>query len=337
MKARRMHRSSQMAIVATDAAMREAGWEVEREGAEALGIFLGSGFCGTDSSLSMVQTLYESGAEEVSAAAFPNTVPNAPAGQMAIFFSLEGPSATLLQTGTTAESALLCACGQIEAGQCRAALWGGVDELSEYLWYGLQRLGWTAEPSDDESYGRPLEPLGQGFIPGEAAAVVVVEPETTSREGRPGPKAVIEYAATGAIEAQPWAYPRIEQLEAAVPFFAEAIKATGPPHLVIGCANGHPDLDDFEAAVLQRIVGDGVPIWFAKGQVGETMASAALRAALAVWLIEEGFVPANSWLKSIAMDRGLAIPTEPTDRDIGRVLVPTISAGGTLGAVVIAR
>jgi hypothetical protein len=67
------------------------------------------------------------------------------------------------------------------------------------------------------------------------------------------------------------------------------------------------------------------------------MASTALRAALAVWLIEGGFVPANSWLAGRAPVEGLNIPVEPIERPVSRVLVPTISAGGTLGAVTIVR
>jgi len=337
MKARRMDRSSQMAIVAADAALHEAQWDVEREGSESLGIFLGSGFCGTHSSISILQTLYAQGAEEVSAAAFPNTVPNAPAGQLAIHFGLQGPSATLLQTGTTAESALVCARGQLEDGQCRAALWGGADELSEYLWFGWRRLGWVGESSPSRLYGRPLHPLSRGFVGGEAAAMAVVEPAATARSRGVKPRTVIEYLATGAIESKPWAYPDPAEVEPAVEFFRAAIAATGTPDLVVGCANGHPRLDEFEAEVLERLVGDRVLVWFPKGRVGETMASAALRAVLAVWLIEEDLVPGNSWLRGTTPSHGLALPIEPIARPIGRVLVTTVSAGGSLGAVVISK
>ena len=340
MKARRMERSSQMAIVAADTALREANWDVAREGSEALGIALGSGFCGTHSSLSILHTLYEHGAEEVSAAAFPNTVPNAPAGQLAIHFGIEGPSATLLQTGTTADAALICGRGQLAAGQCRAVLWGGADELSEYLWYGWQRLGWVGEPAADRVYGQPLHPQSRGFVAGEAAAMMLIEPEEAAHARGAIPRARIEYAATGAVEAQPWAYPKADQLERAVEFFGTAISACGPPDLVIGCANGHPRLDAFEAEVLRRLVGNGLPVWFPKGQMGETMASTALRAVLAGWLIEEGFIPGNFWLKGAgAADgspaNGLLLPVESLSRPVGRVLVPTVSAGGSVGVVVI--
>lgn len=337
MKARRMDRSSQMAIVVADGALREADWDVAREGSASLGIFLGSGFCGTHSALSILQTLYTQGSEEVSPYAFPNTVPNAPAGQLAIHFGLEGPSATLLQTGTTAESALVCGRDQLEGGQCRAALWGGADELSEYLWFGWRRLGWVGEPTDDRLYGRPLDPSSRGFVAGEAAAMMVIEPETLARSRGARPRAAIEYAAIGAVEAQPWAYPDRGRLAAAVEFFEKALAASGPPDLVLGCANGHPRLDRLEAEVLRRLVGDRVPVWFPKGQVGEAMASAALRAVLAVWLIEDGFVPGNSWLRDIAAAPGLAVPTELAVQSLDRIFIPTISAGGSLGAIVLGK
>jgi 3-oxoacyl-[acyl-carrier-protein] synthase II len=337
MKARRMDRSSQMAIVAADAALREAGWDVAHEGSEALGIFLGSGFCGTHSSISILRTLYEHGADEVSAAAFPNTVPNAPAGQLAIHFGLEGPSATLLQTGTTADSALVCARGQLENGQCRAALWGGADELSEYLWFGWRRLGWVGEPSADRLYGRPLHPQSLGFAAGEASAMAVVEPEVAARHRGGRPLATIEYVATGAVESRPWAYPDADQIERTAEFFAPAIAAGGPPDLIIGCANGQPRLDRFEAETLARLVGDRVPVWLPKGQVGETMASTALRVVLAVWLIAERLVPANFWLSRVLPAHPLNLPVEPIAQTLRRVLIPTISAGGSLGVVLVAK
>ena len=337
MKARRMDRSAQMTIVAARAALDQAGWDVAREGPAALGIFIGSGFCGTHSALSSVRTVCAQGAEEASAAAFPNTVPNAPAGQLAIFFGIEGPSATLLQTGTTADGALDCAREQLALGQCRAALWGGVDELSEYLWFGWRRLGWVGDPSPDRPYGRPLDPQSRGFVAGEAAAVLLVELEAGARLRNTRPPAAIEYAATAAVEALPWAYPDGDQVERAAAFLAAAVDAAGIPDLVLGCANGHPRLDRFETDVLARVIGDRAPVWFPKGQVGEGMASTALRATLAVWLIEEGFVPANFWLRPNPPVSSLTVPVESLERPINRVLIPTVSAGGTLGAVVIGR
>lgn len=335
MKARRMDRSSQMSIVAADAALRQAGWDAAKEGSEALGIFIGSGFCGTHSSLSIVRTVCAQGAEEASAAAFPNTVPNAPAGQLAIFFGIEGPSATLLQTGTTADGALLCAREQLAQHQCRAALWGGVDELSEYLWFGWQRLGWVGEPSADRPYGRPLDPKSRGFIAGENAAVLVVEAEASARARNAPLLASIDSVAIGAVDAPPWAYPDVDQMEGAAAFFAAALERTGAPDLVLGCANGHPRLDRFETELLRRVVGRDVPVWFCKGQTGEGMAATALRSVLAVWLIEEGFVPANFWLKAGAPVEGLHVPVEVVHRPVRRVFIPTVSAGGTLGAIVI--
>jgi len=334
MKARRMDRSAQMAIVAADAALREAGWDIGREGKDSLGLFIGSGFCGTHSSAFIVKTLSEQGPAEVSAAAFPNTVPNAPAGWMAIHFGLEGPSATILQTGSTADGALEAARYQIGRGQCRAFLWGGVDELSEYLWFGLRKLGLTGKPSADQVFGRPFDPRSRGFVAGESAAMLLVETEDSARSRGARPLAAIEYAATGAVEARPWGFPAMDQVGKAEEFFRPALDG-GLPDLVIGCANGNPRLDRFEAELLRRLVGDRVPVWAAKGAVGEGMASTALRAVVAVWLIEEGLVPGNRWLSGVAAKNGLLTPVETIERPVGRVFITTVSAGGTLGAVVI--
>jgi 3-oxoacyl-(acyl-carrier-protein) synthase len=215
-------------------------------------------------------------------------------------------------------------------------LWGGVDELSEYLWFGWRQLAWVGAPTPGRRFGRPQHRESRGFVAGEAAAMVVVEPETAARARDVPSRAVIEYAAAGSVEAKPWAYPEADQVEAACGFFEQAVAASGPPDVVVACANGHPRLDAFEAAVLGHIVGERAAVWCPKGQVGETMASTALRAALAVWLIEEGFVPGNFWLQATEGPVGLTLPRETVSQRIERVLIPTISAGGTLGALVMA-
>ncbi|MCX8036298.1 MAG: beta-ketoacyl synthase chain length factor [Candidatus Sumerlaeia bacterium] len=336
MKTRRMDRSSQMAIVSADGALKQAGWNPSTEGRDALGLFIGSGFCGTHSALSILQTLYAQGADEVSAAAFPNTVPNAPAGQLAIHFGLEGPSATLLQTGTTADNALLCALGQLESGQCRAALWGGVDELSEYLWFGWKQLGLTGNPAGCAVFGRPQHPQSRGFAAGESAATLIIESADQLKARGGQPLAAIEYAAVGAVEARPWAYPQLAQADAITTFFHKALDACGGPvDLIVGCSNGHPNLDRLEHTVLARLAGERVPVWFPKGQVGEAMGSAALRTVLALWAMEDGFVPGNFWLSGCEAPAGLCVPTQPASQSIRRALITTISAGGTLGAIVI--
>jgi hypothetical protein len=51
----------------------------------------------------------------------------------------------------------------------------------------------------------------------------------------------------------------------------------------------------------------------------------------------EGFVPGSFWLRETAPAGGLWVPLEPLVHPIGRVLVPTISAGGSLGVIVVAK
>jgi hypothetical protein len=88
--------------------------------------------------------------------------------------------------------------------------------------------------------------------------------------------------------------------------------------------------------VLERVAGDA-PVWYPKGAIGESMASTAVRVALGVWLMEAGFVPANGWLGDAETETALNVFLEPVERPIARLMIPTISAGGTIASVVLER
>ena len=83
-KARRLDRSSQFAMVAADQAWADAGLEGSGLEPERLGVALASGIGGVTTLLANYDTLLEKGARRVSPLAVPMLMPNAPAANVSL-------------------------------------------------------------------------------------------------------------------------------------------------------------------------------------------------------------------------------------------------------------
>lgn len=141
MKARKMDRCSQFAVIATGMALQDAALDPRSLEPERMGIAMGSGFCGVSTSAEFLTGYFTSGVEGLIPMIFPNTVPNAPASNASIEYGFKGPNVTLIQRFCTAESALLLACRYIQEGRADVMLTGGADELIPLLVKGFSALG----------------------------------------------------------------------------------------------------------------------------------------------------------------------------------------------------
>lgn len=141
MKARKMDRCSQFAVIASGMALKDAGLDLTSMVPERLGIALGSGFCGVSTSAEFLTGYFTEGVDGLIPMIFPNTVPNAPASNASIEYGFKGPNVTLIQRFCSAESALLLACRYIQEGRADVMLTGGADELIPLLVKGFSAMG----------------------------------------------------------------------------------------------------------------------------------------------------------------------------------------------------
>ncbi|MBT1071473.1 beta-ketoacyl synthase N-terminal-like domain-containing protein [Pelotalea chapellei] len=153
MKARKMDRCSQFAVIATGMALKDAALDPKSIAPERLGIALGSGFCGVSTSAEFLTGYFTAGVEGLIPMIFPNTVPNAPASNASIEHGFKGPNVTLVQRFCSAESALLHACRYIQEGRADVMLAGGVDDLMPLLVKGFAAFGQLT---------RSTPPFGEG-------------------------------------------------------------------------------------------------------------------------------------------------------------------------------
>jgi 3-oxoacyl-(acyl-carrier-protein) synthase len=270
MKARRLDRGSQYAVVATVQALADAAYEMTgRE--ERTGILLGTGSAGAGPLVDFERQMALEGPEAASPFLFPYTVANAPASVAAIELSIKGPNVTITQKDSAALGALLYARLMLESRRADALLVGAVDEWNLTYHLAYERVHATRTDR------RP------GFFLGEGAACLLVEDEEIALGRGAVPKARL-----ASVVMRPAALsPQIRRADPSrlAAAMHDALEEAGVSPDSVGLVhlskNGVRETDEAEARALTEVF-PAMPVTAAvKEALGENPCVAATQLALA--------------------------------------------------------
>ena len=183
---RKMSRLSRMTVVAAGLALKSAGLLQHTD--DHTGITFGTAFGSTGQSETFFMDFLQHGSAMVNPGLFPETVPNAPAGQISIVFGLKGPSATICQQNLSGEIALLQARDMLAAGMARRMLVVSAEELCPALLKGFDALGLLKRPAEFTESGIKLS---RRTALGEAAVAILIETADSLAERKGAPLAVL--------------------------------------------------------------------------------------------------------------------------------------------------
>ena len=174
--ARRMDRYAQLAVAAARLAVADADFTIDHDGA-GIGAIIGNGGSGTISREEQHRIMLERGVDRVSPFAIPLSVANMGAGQVSIELGLRGPVTAVCTACAAGTDAIGTATEVIRRGDARAMLAGGGDTLiSPYFVAGFDAMRVLSHRNDDPGgAARPFDQDRDGFLVGEAGAVVVLE------------------------------------------------------------------------------------------------------------------------------------------------------------------
>jgi 3-oxoacyl-[acyl-carrier-protein] synthase II len=177
---RRADRFTQMALVASDEALGEAGWDGELPyESTRVGTIIGTGIGGIGTLTHNHQVLLEQGAGKVSPLSIPLMMGNAGAGAVAMRHQLKGPSFATLSACAAGAHAIGEAVELIQSGRADAIVAGG----SEAGLVPLARAAFAAlDALSDSGISRPFDVRRDGFVMGEGAAVLILEDGEKARE-----------------------------------------------------------------------------------------------------------------------------------------------------------
>ena len=173
---RRMDRFAQLAMVAAQKAFDQAGSPLQFHAANRCGTIIGSCFGGASTIETQHTRLRERGPERVSAFLIPSLMINSASGNIAVHWSLKGPSCGLSATCASGLHAIGTSFRMIQSGAANVMVCGGAEApLCETVIAGLTAMGWLSsdDAADEES-----------IAPAEGAGLLVLEDfESASRRG----------------------------------------------------------------------------------------------------------------------------------------------------------
>ncbi|MEI6563682.1 MAG: beta-ketoacyl-[acyl-carrier-protein] synthase family protein [bacterium] len=246
-----------------------------------------------------------------------------------------GPCITVVNACSSSADALGVALGWLRNGFCDVAIAGGADELSRIPVCGFSSLSvFSPEPC------RPYDRDRQGLNLGEAAGILILEPESIAR--RRGVNSTMFVGGYGAAcDAHHLTAPRPDGsgLETAIRI---SLIEAGVQSAEISFVNAHGtatrDNDKVEGTVLARLFGEGIKVISTKGFTGHTLGAAgAIEAVFTALALREGWIPASPGFENKDDEIPIGAVREKSGLTGRYALSTSLAFGGNNAAVVIGR
>jgi len=180
-KARRLDRSSQFAMVAAMEAWRDAGLEGSvQDGSidgDRVGVAMASGIGGVNTLLDNYDTLKEKGPRRVSPLAVPMLMPNAPAANISLYVGARAAVNTPVSACASGNEGIALAVDQIRLGRADVVVAGGTEAAIHPLPMAAfaNMMALSKNAGDPTTVSRPWDTGRDGFVLGEGAGVLVLE------------------------------------------------------------------------------------------------------------------------------------------------------------------
>lgn len=181
-KARRLDRSTQLALIAAEEAWADAGYDWANPDSNdvdprRLIVSLATGIGGLHSLLNNWDVHRDKGYRRVSPFTIPMLMANAPAANVGMAVRAKGAVHTPVSACASSNEAIALAMDQLRLGRADIAVVGGTEATIHPLPIAAfgQMQALSRRNDDPEAASRPWDKGRDGFVMGEGAAVMVVE------------------------------------------------------------------------------------------------------------------------------------------------------------------
>ena len=196
-KARRLDRSGQLALVAALEAWADSGLPDAEVDPERLGVAMASGIGGVQTLLSNYDALKEKGPRRVSPLAIPMLMPNSPAANVGLAVGAKAGVHTPVSACASGNEAIALGIDMIRLGRADVVVVGGTEAAIHPLPMAAfgNMMALSKRNDDPAAASRPWDKGRDGFVLGEGAAVLVLESEEHAKAR--GAKVYAEAAGAG--------------------------------------------------------------------------------------------------------------------------------------------
>ena len=183
-KARRLDRSGQLALVAALEAWADCGLADDADvDPERLGVAMASGIGGVQTLLTNYDALKEKGPRRVSPLSIPMLMPNSPAANIGLAIGARAGVHTPVSACASGNEAIALGIDMIRLGRADVVVVGGTEAAVHPLPMAAfgQMMALSKRNDDPTAASRPWDKGRDGFVLGEGAAALVLESEEHAR------------------------------------------------------------------------------------------------------------------------------------------------------------
>jgi 3-oxoacyl-[acyl-carrier-protein] synthase II len=345
-QARRMDRFAQMIVAAARQAQADAGLEIESE-CDRVGVSVATAMGGLKSFEDACDTLIERGPDRVNPFSITTIIPNMGASRVSIELGTTGP----LSSQGTACAASTMAIGDgldaIRLGRAEVMFAGGSEAaITRVGIAGFSALRALSRRNDDPQHAsRPFDADRDGFVMGEAGAVLVLEElgHATQRGARIYAELLgygVSSDAQHVTEPDPTGR---SPARAMLMAFADAGISPDQIDYINAHGTSTPLGDASETRMIKHALGEHiarkVPISSTKGATGHCLGAAgALEAIFCTLAIHEGVLPPTINYETPDPECNLDyVPNEARKADVGVAVSNSSGFGGHNASIVLRR
>jgi 3-oxoacyl-[acyl-carrier-protein] synthase II len=344
-KARRLDRCEQVALVAAKEAWEHAGLGEpgEQVDPDRLGVVIGTGIGGAVTLLDQDDLLERDGLRKVSPLTVPMLMPNGPAAWVGIEYGARAGVHAPVSACASGAEALAWALNLLRSGEVDVVLAGGAEAcITGITVAGFVQARTLSQRNDEpERASRPFDTGRDGFVLGEGAGVLVLErADHAAARG-----ATVHGRLSGAgltADAYHITGPEPEGVGQSRAI-AKAVRDAGLEPSDVGHVNCHATStvagDVGETRAVRKAIGDHPVLTAPKSALGHLVGAAgAVESIVTLLSIKEGIIPATLNLEDL--DPGVELDVvagEPRKADLTAAVCDSFGFGGHNAAVVFTK
>ncbi len=336
------------AMAAADQAIADSGLKFDTaEAQEEAGVLIGSGIGGLSGIADTSLLLKEKGPRRVSPFFIPGRLINLAGGYVSIRHQLKGPNHAVVTACSTGTHAIGDAARIVAMGDAEVMVAGGTESpicriaLAGFAACRALSTGFNDTPT---KASRPYDKDRDGFVMGEGAGIVVLEPyERAKARGARIYAEVIGYGMSG--DAYHITAPS-ESGDGAFRCMRAALKRAGVTPSEIDYVNAHgtstPMGDEIELGAVERLFGNSagkLAMSSTKSAIGHLLGAAgAVEAVFSVLAIRDNIAPPTLNLDNPSVETAIdLVPNVAKPREINTALSNSFGFSGTNASIVLRR
>ena len=334
---RRTDRYTQFGVYAAWSALKDSRLDLATENCDEIGVFLGSGIGGLQTTSEQLKVLLERGPGRLSPFMIPMLISNMASGVVSMYFNLRGPNFATCSACATANHAIGEAWRTIKMGDAQVMLAGGAEATVVPIGIGgfCAMRAMSTRNDDPKRSSRPFDKDRDGFVMGEGSGVIVLE-ELEHAKKR-GAQIYCEIAGYGnTADAHHLTAPSPGG-EGAARCMKMALKTGGLSLTEVNYINAHgtstPQGDVCETQAIKTVFGEHarkLVVSSTKGATGHTLGAAgALEAVISALALQHGFMPGGVPATRVDPELGAGYLKDNRRTPPNRVLSNSFGFGGT--------